>query len=82
MGETGAQRAARAEAMAEISVRSAIMAGMLTEPGLVAIVAANLERIATDTGRTVTLPADPTLVDIERAAEAVGVPVSELLQVP
>jgi hypothetical protein len=80
MGENGAQRAARSEAERENRHRSAIMAGMLTEPGLVAIVNANVERIAADIGQAVALPADPTLLDLERVAEALGVSVAELLR--
>lgn len=80
MRETEAQRAARADAVADRWWRSAIMAGMLTEPGLVAIVNANVERIAADIGQAVALPADPTLLDLERVAEALGVSVAELLR--
>jgi hypothetical protein len=80
MRETEAQRAARADAVAENRRRSAILAGMLPEPGLVAIVAANVERIAAETGRALALPDDPSLVDVERVAEVLGVPVTELLR--
>jgi hypothetical protein len=56
------------------------MAGMLPEPALVAIVTANVARIARDTGRSVAMPADPTLADLERVAEVLGVSVTELLR--
>ena len=79
--ESRAEQQARAEAVAENRRRSAIMAGMLPDPGLVAIVAANVERIARERGLAVTLPAEPRLVDVERVADVLGVPVAELYRV-
>ena len=77
--ETSGQRRARAQALAENRRRSAIMAGMLAEPGLVETVRVNVERLNREQGQAVALPAEPTLVDVERAAEALGVPVLALL---
>lgn len=53
---------------------------MLADLSLVAIVTANVVRLARDTGRSVELPDDPTLVDLERVAEVLGVPAVELLR--
>ena len=55
------------------------MAGVIGEPGLAAIVAANVERLSLEQDQTVTVPDDPTLVDVERIAEKLGVPVVDLL---
>lgn len=73
---------AGAEAHAVNLWRSAIMAGMVSEPGLVEVVRANVARLAAERGFAVELGEAPTLVDVERAAEALGVPVLDLLVAP
>jgi len=54
------------------------MASVIREPGLVDLVRQNVERIAHEQDQTVTVPDDLTLVDVERIAEMLGVPVGDL----
>lgn len=67
------------EALAVNRWRSAIMVGVLYEPELVDVVRANVARLAAERGLVVELGDDPTLAEVERAAEALGVAVLELL---